>query len=279
MKQWKKLSLLWEPFTPVEFYIYSACASFYLLLSILPACVLALSVIPYLPVSQIVWDAIITQLIPSPLQTLAVELLRTVFQASSGLIVSASVFTTLWSASKGVLSMMDGLNAVAQFPRLKNFVRRQIKAIVSFFILGSGIISISIILVFGDAIMGDLLSNIPLLYRIYQYRAVISWLFMTGAFMLVYRLLPSNKIPIKYCALAACLVAAAWILFSHMFSIYVSFFSAHRRIYGGIGLLLLTAIWLRVCMLMVLYGGKLAKLVADDQYHPIRIIHSAWESE
>ena len=279
MKRLKKLSALWVPFTGAEFYVYSACASFYLLLSVLPASVLILTITPYLPISDLIWDAVITQLIPAPLQTLAIHMLLNVFESSSGLIISASVFTTLWSASRGVLSIIDGLNAVNHFPRLRNFVFRQVKAAISFLFLGSSLVLMSVLLIFGDAIVSELFDDFPVFQHIYRFRVLISWLLMTGLFSITYRFLPSRKLPFKNCVFSAGLVSGVWILFSHLFSFYVVYFSSHKQIYGGIGLILLTAIWLRICMLLVLYAGSLAKLISEGQYHPLRIIRSAWNTQ
>ena len=61
-------------------------------------------------------------------------------------------------------------------------------------------------------------------------------------------------------------------LVSWAFSIYVNYFAGYVKLYGGIGLLILTCIWLHICLLLFLYGALVADLLHHRSYHPLQIL-------
>lgn len=279
MKHWKMLTALWEPLTKANISLYSSSAAFYLILSFLPASVLFLSLLPYLPVSPDLWLSFLTDTVPSPFLPVAFSLWETIFRNRSLGTASASAFITLWSASKGILSVMDGLNSTFGLPQTGKFIMRHVTAVVYFILLSVCLLVVLICLVFGHVLFSVIDSYYPGLYLLLRpfvkFRGIAAFIVLSILFCLVYRFLPLKRLPLRHCIFSSCVVSAGWIIFSLVFSIYVNYFSGHRRLYGGVGLLILAAIWLRICVSLLMYGGLLAKLRWEGKYHPLRIIRSA----
>lgn len=277
MKYFKKLAPIWIPFSDTRIGIYASSASYYLLLSALPAGVLILYVTPHLSVAFPVWQMLTEQLLPVAVQELIAQLFEQISHKTPAYLLSISTLTALWSASKGVLAMTDGLEAVVGAQRTKGFFLRRLKAIVSLLLLGTALLVLSITAVLGGMITKEALSGQSLLLSLYRCKTLLCWLFAAVIFYLIYRYLPGEKMSIKACVVSASIVSAAWITFTGGFSLYIRFISETENMYGGFGLLLLSAIWLKLCMHIVLCGGKLCKLLSDGTYHPICIIKNSWK--
>lgn len=274
MKRISKLSQLWKPFLRKNISIYAAGASFYLLLSALPASALLLSVVPYLPVPEEFWTSMFEHVVPSAFLPVIYALWEKIYLNKSLTALSLSALTTLWSASKGTLFIMNGLNAALEFPVPRGYFRRRILAILYFLFLTISFLIILIGIVFGRLILRLLIHS-----RYVYFSISGSFMLLLILFTLIYFLLPTKKLPLKSCLWSGLFVSLGWLLFSVLFSIYVNLFSEYTELYGIIGLLILAAIWLRFCISVVLYGGIFAKLKADNCYHPWEIIKQALSSQ
>ena len=90
---------------------FAASTAFFLFLSLIPALMLLCAIIPYTPLTEANLMSAAKQISPDAMNSLLVSIIRDVYDKSIGL-VSASAIITLWSAGKGVLALMRGLNAV-----------------------------------------------------------------------------------------------------------------------------------------------------------------------
>ena len=106
--------------------VYAGNASFFLLLSLFPILSLFLSLLPYTPLTVQTLLVFCEELVPVWMQAALAYLIRTIYASSSAAIVSLSAVLTLWSASKGMLSLLYGLNAVAEVRETRSYVRRRL---------------------------------------------------------------------------------------------------------------------------------------------------------
>ena len=116
MARIRSLRRLWEPFTACRASLYASSSSFYILLSVFPAALFLLSLLPYLPLSLDALLDALEQVVPNPFHPVVGYVFDTVRTSSTITLLSVSAVTTLWSASKGVLAITDGLNAVLNRP-------------------------------------------------------------------------------------------------------------------------------------------------------------------
>jgi membrane protein len=88
----------------------------------------------------------------------------------------------------------------------------------------------------------------------------LTFLFVVGAFWIVYYLLP-NRDQKGYSGTilkAAAVAAVLWVLASAVFRLYIANFSSYSETYGFLGAFIILLLWLYVTGLVVLAGGELA---------------------
>lgn len=271
MRRWHNLKQLWLPFTSSEASVYASSACFYILLSLLPAAMLLSALIPALHISPTILEPALEQLIPPQFFPIIGDILA---ESDHTIFASASAIVLLWSASKGILAITDGLCTLTDTHRPRRFLRRRLGAMLSFLVLCALLILVLVLYVFSKQLLRLLGFDAQPLHRI---RYLYVPLALSVLFAGVYRLLPGKRFSLPLCFLGGSISAAGWIGFSALFSIYVNFATGFRVRYGNPGLLLLACIWLQWCIALFLYGGLLIALIAGENYHPIQIIKKAFK--
>lgn len=280
MDRIRSLKRLWEPFTACRASLYAAGASFYILLSVFPTALFLLSLLPYLPLSLGALVEAIEQVVPPPFHPVIDYVFDTVESSSTITLLSLSVLTTLWSASKGVLAIVDGLNAVLDREQELPYLRRRLSSIVYFLVLAVALLTMLLLHVFGEALLAACGRWFPAAARvaavIYHLRTPYL-LFLFGLlFALIFYLFPRRAMEFRWCLLGGLGTAGCWLFISWAFSIYVNRYAGYVKLYGGIGLLLLTCVWLHICLLLFLYGARATCLLHQRRYHPLTILRETF---
>ena len=125
----KRVEQLLARIAAMQIPIYAGNASFFLLLSVFPIVSLLLSLLPYTPLTLEHLLGFCAQLAPDWLMRLE-YFIRTLYKSSSAAIISASVVLTLWSASKGMLSLLYGLDAVLEVRETRRYLRRRLLCVL-----------------------------------------------------------------------------------------------------------------------------------------------------
>lgn len=280
MNRIRSLRRLWEPFTACHASLYAAGASFYILLSIFPTALFLLTLLPYLPLSLQALVEAVEQVVPAPFHPVIDYVFDTVESRSTVTLLSLSVLTTLWSASKGVLAIADGLNAVLDRDLETRYLRRRLSSIVYFLILAVALLTMLLLHVFGEALLAACARWFPAAARaaavIYHLRTPYL-LFLFGLlFALIFYLFPRRAMEFRWCLAGGLATAGCWLFISWAFSIYVNQYAGYVKLYGGIGLLLLTCVWLHICLLLFLYGARATSLLHQRSYHPLTILRETF---
>ena len=267
---------LWRPFLGHQISLHASGSAYYLLLSFFPASVLFLSIIPYLSVSETTWSTILTSVLPERILDALHIMWKELYTNRNVFTISISTIITIWSASKGLLALMDGLNAAFGIIKKHNFVIRRILAFCNLILIFIILVPILILILFGNLLLQILSSLFPGIVNMITYllslRIPVSVLVLTLFFTILYRYLPLKKLPLRHCLNSGVIVALLWILFTKLFSMYILVSVKQHALYGSLSILLFAAIWLRSCISIFLYGGVLTSLKAQGNYFPHRII-------
>lgn len=241
--------------------VYAGNASFFLLLSCLPLTSLLLALLPYASITQADLMALLRPLVPETVLPLFSYLTASIYDASRPAVISLSALATLWSASKGLHSILRGLNAVCGAQETRGYVR--VRVLCALYTLGL-VLSLVLTLaihVWGKRLLALLLAKkaqisvflIGLLRAPFLYSALL----LTALFTVLYFVLPNRRqAPAKLLPGAAA-AALCWLLFSRLFSIYVNHFSGASQLYGSLATLTLTMLWLYACLSILFYGAYL----------------------
>ena len=126
----KRIGLLARRVAAMQIPVYAGNASFFLLLSVFPVVSLLLSLLPYTPLTLDHLLAFCEEFAPDWTLRALEFFVRTLYASSSAAIVSASAVLTLWSASKGMLSLLYGLDAVAEVRETRGYVQRRLLCVL-----------------------------------------------------------------------------------------------------------------------------------------------------
>lgn len=246
---------------------YAASIAFFLFLSVVPMLMVICTVIPYTPLTEENLVTAITDLTPDMVDPLAESLVSDVYNRSAG-ILSIAVIATIWSAAKGVMALMQSLNAINGVEDTRNyFVIRVIASFYTVVMLVVVILSL-FLMVFGNQLVTLALHRIPNLEALVSFgmnfRFIFVWAVLTLLFAAIYAYVPDRKLKFKDQIPGAVFSAVAWSVFSWGFSIYLTYGNPYG-IYGSLSIIIIVLLWLYFCMYITMVGAYLNRYFNSDQ--------------
>lgn len=237
---------------------YAASIAFFFFLSVVPMLIMICTIIPYTPLTEENLVELVTDLLPDQVDPLAESLISEVYNKSAG-ILSVAIFATIWSAGKGVLALMRGLNAVNGVEEQRNYF--VVRAIASFYTIVMLIVVILslFLMVFGDQLVTLALHRLPQLQRMVSFamnfRFLLVWGILSVLFAAIYAYVPDRKLDFKEQIPGAVFSAVVWSVFSWFFSSYVTY--GNYGIYGSLSIIIIVLLWMYFCMYIILIGAYL----------------------
>lgn len=238
---------------------HAASIAFFFFLSIVPMLMVLSMIIPYTPLTEENLVETVADIIPDKVEPLVESLIAEVYDKSAGSL-SIAVIATLWSAAKGVMALMHGLNAVNGVEEKRNyFVVRGIASLYTVVMLVVVILSL-FLNVFGNQLVNLALHRIPQLQRlvafIMNFRFLVVWVVLTLLFAAIYAYVPDDKLKLKEQIPGATFSAVVWSIFSWGFSIYVDYSNSYG-IYGSLAIIIIILLWMYFCMYIIMVGAYL----------------------
>ena len=238
---------------------FASSTSFFLFLSMIPLLMALCAILPYTRLTEENLLMAITKFTPDAMNGLVVSVVSDVYARSAGTITIFAI-VTIWSASKAMLALIRGLNAVNDFEERRNyFVLRFIACIYTVIILAATILAL-LVMVFGNVIVNLLLADIPPLHILVQFvmrfRFLFSWAVLTFVFALIYAYVPSNKLRFRGQVPGAAFSAIMWGAASYAFSIYVDHFNGYGT-YGGLTTVVIMMLWFYLLMYILMIGAHI----------------------
>lgn len=238
---------------------YAASTAFFLFLSLVPMLIMICTIIPFTPLTEENLVMVVTDLTPDKVDSLVESVIAQVYEKSAGILSIAAV-ATLWSAGKGVLALMRGLNAINGVEEERNyFVVRTIATLYTIVMLIVMILSL-FIMVFGNQLVDLALHRIPQLQVIVSFlmnfRFLLVWAVLTVLFGGVYAYVPNKKLKFGEQIPGATFSAVVWSIFSWGFSLYVGRTESYSM-YGSFSIIIIVMVWMYSCMYIIMIGAYL----------------------
>lgn len=236
---------------------FAASMAFFIFLSLVPMLVVICAIIPYTPLTEENLMTAVTEITPEMMDPLVQMMISEVYDKSAG-ILSIAVITTLWTAGKGVMALIQGLNAINGVEEKRNyFVVRMSSSIYTFLMLVVVLISL-LVMVFGNQLVDVALHRFPTLRLIalviMQFRFLLVWILLALIFTAIYAFVPSTKMRFREQFPGALFASVGWIVFSWGFSVYVEH-SGSYSMYGSLSLIVIIMLWMYFCMYIMLVGA------------------------
>lgn len=249
---------------------FSAQAAFFMLLSVFPMLMILLNLTRYMPFSQEDVISLIANIMPREFVQYVTSIVSDLYSKSKASLLSVSVVFTLWSAAKGMQAIANGLDSVYECEEYLGYFRWRLIAIMyTIFFIALLVVTLCLF-VFGNAIYHGLVGVFPHLENIagliIGIRSVVGVVLLFAFFLLLYTYLPNNKgLKVRkkikrkprQQIYGAAFSAAAWILLSYVFSIYIDNFSNYSYMYGSLTTIILAMLWLYLCMYIIFIGGEI----------------------
>lgn len=239
---------------------YATQSAYFLILSFIPCVLFLTTLVRYTPLTyNVVRDAIIA-FIPENLQSFVLGIVVDVYRRSTA-IVPISALVALWSAGKGLQSIINGLNTIYHVKETRNWLLTRIYAVFYTLSLVIALVISLLMLVLGNEIQKALFRYVPFLARIMARilgaRAFLVFGVLFFVFLLLYKVLPNRKATFKSQIPGALITAVAWSIFSYGFSFYFEIFPGFSNMYGNLATIIMVMLWLYFCMNLLLYGAEI----------------------
>lgn len=241
---------------------HSAAAAFFMFVSIIPFFMLILGIIAYTPVTDATVLSVVETILPAKFDHFASDIMEQLVNESLTL-VSVTAIVAMWTASRSLLTIKQGLNEIRGFVEKRNFiVLRANSAIYTILLLISFVLMLVINVVFIGieryfrSLFGISISKTYSVVKIIMIlRPVITIIvgFLLNLFFFTF--LPNEKIKARTQIPGAAIVAVVWYLFSLVFGIYINNYNAYSM-YGSLSVVIMILFWLYACMYIMFLGGQ-----------------------
>ena len=258
---------LWQNIRILQIPLHAANTGFFLILSLFPALVLLLSIIRYTPLDVHSLLTFLEGIIPEALLPEAELLIVSTYENTTGALISFSTITALWSSSRGIYGLITGLNAIYQVAEHRSFLQVRLLSMLYTFAFLLVLLLTLVLHVFGTGLLELMAgSSIPFfrfLSGVVDLRFFLLVFLQTALFAAMFMALPNRKNSLNDSLPGAFLASIGWLVFSHIFSLYVENFPTYSRIYGSVYAVALSMLWLYCCISIVFYGGILNRILME----------------
>jgi len=245
----------------------AAVLAFFFLLAVFPAAIFVLSVLPSLSIPHL-REALIDllyQVLPLGSASLFEVTARYVaVEAKKGLLTFGLVLS-LWSASSGVVAIMDRLNAIHDVKEARPFWKaRGIAILLTLFLIVLGIAALSLAIL-GGVIQSWVASMIGWSATLRLVFATLRWIVLAAALLLAlavaYRFGPCANVRFRYISPGNLTAAVLIALASVGFRFYVTKFGNYSATYGDLAAVIILMLWMYLAGIALLVGGETNKIL------------------
>lgn len=246
---------------------YSAQSAFFVILSAIPFLMVFSSLLRYTPITESTLMQIYQNTLPEYIAPFLISITEEIYNRSFG-VISVTAVVAIWSASKGIHYMADGLNSVNDLEENRNWFVLRFWAIVYTTIFLFAIIFTLLVIVFGNSLHTLATQYIPLLSDVVavlaHFRGILLFVLLVVFFDVIFTKLPSKKLELRGQLPGAVLCAVAWYVFSFGLSVYVDYFNGFSM-YGSLTTIVLIMLWLYFCMYIMMICAEI-NVVFNDHF-------------
>lgn len=236
---------------------FAASTAFFLFLSLIPMLILLCAIVPYTTLTEGNLMAFFTEITPDLLDSLVISIITDVYDKSAG-VISIAAIATIWSAAKGMLALIRGLNEINDVDEDRNYI--VLRGLASFYtILMLLVILVSlVVMVFGNVLVAGILRSIPKIKPLFDFlmhfRLLFSLLLLTVGFAMIYAFIPNKKLKFRLQIPGAVFSAVVWNVFSWAFSVYIGKINDFST-YGNLATIIISMLWIYMGIYIIMIGA------------------------
>ena len=251
---------------------FAGQAALFIIISFFPFIMLLISLIQFLPFTLEEVQQFTVDFLSPTLNDFLVNIIKEIISKSSISIISITSVTVLWSASKGFLAIIRGLNSVYSVNEKRGYVKLRLTTVL-YTIVTLVIILITLgLLVFGSTINNWIVELIPQLSQMSPVTLTVRWLIglcmLILFFMFIYTVIPERKTRFVNELPGAVFSSLGWLIFSGLYSFYIDNLANYSYIYGSLTTVVLLLLWLYFCMYILFLGAAINNALQDKTFMP-----------
>ncbi len=249
---------------------WAAKLTFFVLLSIFPFLIFIMEILNQLTFEDTDSLKELTQFFPPEVLRIFELIIQDIssVKASSSLLPVAIIFA-VWSASKGVMSIIGGLNMAYKEKETRSYFYLRALSLIYTVAFAFIVLMTLGVIVFGNKILGLLMLNLPVLANVdflidlirLLFSVVLSFLF----FIMLYNATPNRKITIKDVLPGSIFATISWIFVSYFFSFYVNTSQSFSYMYGSLTGIIILLLWLYISCTIIMLGGELNAVISEER--------------
>ena len=246
--------------------------SFSFFLAIFPSIIVLFTAIAYLPLSgqeEVLFNEL-QEFMPSDAGTFIYDTVNDLIQIPRGGLLSIGFILAIVFSSNGMITMMKGFEKSYELTfKKRGFIAKRLIAIWLTFLLGVLLLLSVSLIILSKYLLNDLLAPLqldkisPFLLHILRWTVII--LLFYSVLTSIYRFGPPLKEKFGPFTPGATLATILSIMSSLAFSYFIDNFGSYNKIYGSIGALIVTLIWLEINCFVILVGFELNASIAINR--------------
>ena len=265
----KKLRLLANKVRGLNIPLYASHAGFFIALSVFPTLVLLMNLLRQVGLGADTLTEMLHGVLPTALMPGAQKLIFSTYASGNARLLSVSAVTALWSASRGILGLRNGLENIYGVAEHRPWLVTRLVSIlytVAFLL----VLLLTLILhIFGSYILQLQAVMESGLYQILENVVDLRFFLLLGLqtalFSALFTYLPGGKRRLFDAFPGAVLAALGWLVFSEGYSVYVEHFASLSNVYGSVYAVALALLWLYFCLCILFYGGALNRYLQEKK--------------
>ena len=247
-----------EVFQKGNFAIRSAAVSFHFFVALFPTLIFLLSLIPYLPIGGVKESLLLLagDLMPIVIYDIFETTVNALFTRRYNALLSIGFVLSLYYASLGVNTLLTAFSQSYQLKLKNGYIKQQILSLGIFLLIILIFLSAIALSIFGNYLASHLQSS-GIIFLLDVFQILLQTLFVIFGIAILYHY--GNPITHKFKLINAGTLFATIVIFlaTKGLSFYFSNFNVYNKIYGSIGSLLISLIWLNVVSYVLIIGFEL----------------------
>jgi membrane protein len=264
---WKRfLRDLWQEAERDHLTTGAAALAYFLMLSIFPAAIFLLSLLPYLPIAHL--EQAIMDLLREVMPVEAAELFTTTVQRvvseRRGGLLSFGLLAAVWTAATGLYAVMEQLNVTYGVEDSRPFWKKRGIALLLVLLFGLLVIGAFGLIVFGGVLQAQLAQVLGWSTALLAFFATLRWVIILAMLLLglavAYYFGPDVQQNFRIISPGSIVGVVVLLLAALGFRFYVDHFASYEATYGSLGAVIILLLWLYVTGLAILVGSEINAL-------------------
>ena len=257
-----------------------------LMLTIFPGIIFIFNLIPYIPIKhfQDKLLSVLETVMPTNTFLAFQGTIVDIIKNQNGQLLSFGFLSAVFFATNGVSNLMAAFNKSALTTETRTWMRRRWTALVLTLLILFAFLAGITIMIFGQKFIGFTRNQVHgnrsdilwvSLFVLIRWTIVIMLFLVTVS--ILYRYAPVHTHRWKFFSAGSILATTLAVLTSLGFSFYINHFSSYNKVYGSIGTLIVTMIWLYLNSLIILLGFELNASI-DLSKQSIKIVQPSFNA-